>query len=90
MMRDIEGNYLSVDVWDSLKSFLLEKGCKTVDGNPNIVSVHLSSGFYKTEFTEPNRSDIGYIEIPEHWVKSFIRNRKINKIINGNRENDCI
>jgi len=80
-MRDIEGRYLSQDIIEAIKSFLLEKDCKTVDGIPNITNIHLREGFYKTEFSEPNKSDIGYIEIPEHWVKSFIRNKKINKII---------
>ena len=80
-MRDIEGRFLPPDVGEALKSFLLERGCKTVNGIPNITNVHLTDGFYKTEFTEPDKSDIGYIEIPEHWVKSFIRNKKIDKII---------
>ena len=80
-MRDIEGRFLSSDVVEAVNSFLLEKGCKTVNGIPNITNIHLREGFYKTEFSEPNKSDIGYIEIPEHWVKSFIRNKKINKII---------
>ena len=80
-MRDVEGRYLSQDIREAINSFLLEKGCKTVDGIPNITNIHLREGFYKTEFSEPNKSDIGYIEIPEHWVKSFIRNKKINKII---------
>jgi hypothetical protein len=80
-MRDIEGRYLSSDVVESVNSFLLERGCKTVNGIPNITNIHLTGGFYKTEFTEPDKSDIGYIEIPEHWVKSFIRNKKIDKLI---------
>jgi len=80
-MRDVEGRYLSQDIREAINSFLLEKGCKTVDGIPNITNIHLREGFYKTEFSEPNKSDIGYIEIPEHWVKSFIRDKKINKII---------
>jgi|LauGreDrversion4_2_1035121.scaffolds.fasta_scaffold111110_4 hypothetical protein len=80
-MRDAEGRYLSSDVREAINSFLLEKGCKTVDGIPNITNIHLRDGFYKTEFSEPNKSDIGYIEIPEHFVKSFIRDKKINKII---------
>jgi len=82
-MRDIEGRYLSPDVREAINSFLLEKGCKTVDGIPNITNIHLKEGFYKTEFSEPNKSDIGYIEIPEHFVKSYIRNKKINNVLNG-------
>lgn len=80
-MRDIEGRYLSPDVIEAIKSFLLEKGCKTVDGIPNITNIHLTEGFYKTEFSEPNKAELGFLEIPEYWVKSFIRNKKINKII---------
>ena len=80
-MRDIEGRYLSQNVIEAINFFLLEKGCKTVDGIPNITNIHLTGGFYKIEFTEPDKSDIGYIEIPEHWVKSFVRNKKIDKII---------
>lgn len=80
-MRDIEGRYLSSDVVEAVNYFLLERGCKTVNGIPNITNIHLTGGFYKTEFTELDKSDIGYIEIPEHWVKSFIRNKKINQII---------
>jgi hypothetical protein len=80
-MRDIEGRFLSSDVVEAVNSFLLEKGCKTVDGIPNITNIHLTEGLYKTEFSEPNREDIGYVEIPDYWVKSFIRNKKINKII---------
>ena len=76
--RGIEGRYLPDDVTEALNSFLLERG---FNGIPNITSIHLRGGFYKTEFSEPNRSDIGYIEIPEHWVKSFIRNKKIDKLI---------
>ena len=81
-MRDIEGRYLSDDVIEALKSFLLEKGCKTIDGIPNITNIHFNKGFYKTEFSEPNKSELGYYEIPEYWVKSFIRNKKINNIFN--------
>jgi len=80
-MRDIEGRYLSTDVIEAIKSFLLDIGCSTVNGVPNITNIHFTEGFYKTEFSEPIKSDIGYIEIPEHWVKSYIRNKKINKII---------
>jgi len=80
-MRDIEGRYLSPDVVEAVNSFLLEKECKTINGIPNITNIHLTEGFYKTEFSEPNKEDIGYIEIPDYWVKSFIRNKKINKII---------
>jgi hypothetical protein len=82
-MRDIEGRFLPDDVRESINYFLLEKGCKTVDGIPNITNIHLKEGFYKTEFSEPNKSDIGYIEIPEHFVKSYIRNKKINNVLNG-------
>ena len=53
----------------------------TIDGMPNIISVHLNKGFYSLEFTEPGKSDIGYVEVPEDWVKSFIRDKKINQII---------
>jgi hypothetical protein len=81
-MRDIEGRYLSYDVIEAVKFFLLKRGCKTVNGVPNITNIHLTEGFYKTEFSEPDKSDIGYIEIPEYWIKSFIRNKKIDKIIN--------
>ena len=96
-MRDIEGKYLSEDVILALKSFLLERGCKvveyydktgyprpesTIDGMPNIISVHLKSGFYSLEFTEPGKSDIGYVEVPEDWVKAFIRDKKIDNLLN--------
>jgi hypothetical protein len=80
-MRDAEGRYLSSDVREAINSFLLEKGCKTVDGIPNIKNIHFTEGFYKTEFSEPNKSELCFLEIPEYWVKSFIRNKKINKII---------
>ena len=92
-MRDIEGKYLSEDVVLALRTYLLERGCKvtaTIDnqtfetiiyGVPNIISVHLKGGFYSLEFTEPGKSDIGYVEVPEDWVKSFIRDKKINQII---------
>jgi hypothetical protein len=83
-MRDIEGRFLSQDVVEAVNSFLLEKGCKTVDGIPNITNIHLtdtSIRLYKTEFSEPNKAELGYLEIPDYWVKSFIRNKKINKII---------
>ena len=80
-MRDIEGRFLSSDVVEAVNSFLLEKGCKTIDGIPNITNIHLTEGSYKTEFSEPNKAEIGYIEIPDHWVKSFIRNKKIDKLI---------
>jgi len=80
-MRDVEGKYLSQDTIEAINSFLLEKNCKTVDGIPNITNIHLTEGFYKTEFSELNKSELGYLEIPEYWVKSFIRNKKINKII---------
>ena len=80
-MRDIEGRFLSSDVVEAVNSFLLEKGCKTINGAPNITNIHLTEGFYKTEFSEPNKAELGYLEIPEHWVKSFIRNKKIDKLI---------
>jgi hypothetical protein len=80
-MRDAEGRYLSQDIREAINSFLLEKGCKTFDGIPNITNIHLREGFYKTEFSEPNKSELGFLEIPEYWVKSYIRNKKINKII---------
>ena len=80
-MRDIEGRYLSPDVVESVNYFLLERGCKTTNGIPNITNIHLTEGFYKTEFSEPNKAELGYLEIPEHWVKSFIRNKKIDKLI---------
>lgn len=80
-MRDIEGRFLSNDVIEGIHSFLLERGCKTTNGVPNITNIHLTEGFYKTEFSEPNKEDIGYIEIPDYWVKSFIRNKKIDKLI---------
>ena len=81
-MRDIESKYLSSDVIEAVNYFLLEKGCKTINGVPNITNIHFTEGFYKTEFSEPNKAELGYLEIPEHFVKSFIRNKKINKIIN--------
>lgn len=88
-MRDIDGKYLSSDVVLALRSYLLERGCKTIgqtlestiEGIPNIISVHLKGGFYSLEFTEPGKSDIGYVEVPEHWVKSFIRDNKIDKLL---------
>lgn len=80
-MRDIEGKYLSSDVVLALRTFLLEKGCKVVENTPNIISVHLKNGFYSLEFTEPGKSDIGYVEVPEDWVKSFIRDQKITQIL---------
>ena len=80
-MRDVEGRYLSQDVVDGIHSFLLEKGCSTVNGVPNITNIYLTEGFYKTEFSEPNKAELKYLEIPEHWVKSFIRNKKIDKLI---------
>ena len=80
-MRDIEGRYLSDDVVDAIKSFLLEKGCLTLNGVPNITNIHFSDGLYKTEYTEPAKDVQGYLEIPEYWVKSYIRNKKINKLI---------
>jgi hypothetical protein len=80
-MRDIEGRYLSSDVREAINSFLLEKGWCVMTDNRVITNIHLREGFYKTEFSEPNKSDIGYIEIPEYWIKSFIRNKKINQII---------
>jgi hypothetical protein len=82
-MRDIEGRFLSSEVIEAIKSFLIDKGCKTINGIPNITNIHFTEGFYKTEFSEPGKDDQGYIEIPEDWVKSFIRNKKINKIIDG-------
>ena len=48
-MRDIEGRYLSSDVVEAVNYFLLERGCKTVNGIPNITNIHLTGGFYKTE-----------------------------------------
>ena len=80
-MRDIEGRFLSSDVVEAVNFFLLEKGCKTINGTPNITNIHLTEGFYKTEFSEPNKAELKYLEIPEHWVKSFIRNKKIDKLI---------
>lgn len=80
-MRDIEGRYLSDDVVDAIKSFLLERGCLTLNGVPNITNIHFSDGLYKTEYTEPAKDAQGYLEIPEYWVKSYIRNKKINKLI---------
>jgi hypothetical protein len=80
-MRDIEGKYLSDDVIEAIKVFLLDRGLITLDGNPNIKSIHLSKGLYKIEYTEPNKESQGYLEIPEFLIKSFIRNKKINKII---------
>ena len=80
-MRDIEGRFLSQDVIEAIKSFLVERGCKTVDGIPNINTIHFTEGFYKTEFSEPNKSELGFLEISEYWVKAFIRNKKIDKLI---------
>lgn len=80
-MRDIEGRYLSEDTIEAIKYFLLERGCITLDGNPNITNIHFSEGVYKTEYTEPSKDSQGYLEIPEHFVKSYIRDKKINKII---------
>ena len=80
-MRDIEGRYLSQDVIEAINSFLLEKNCKTVNGIPNITNIHFTSGFYKIEFSEPNKSELGFLEISDYWIKAFIRNKKINKII---------
>jgi hypothetical protein len=77
MIRDSEGRYLSSDVIEGIHFFLLEKGYSS----PNITNIHLNYGFYKTEFTHVGISDIGYAEVPEHCVKSFIRNKKINQII---------
>jgi hypothetical protein len=78
MIRDSEGRFLSSDVIEGIHSFLLlERGCSS----PNITNIHLNSGFYKTEFTHIGKTDIGYVEVPEYWVKSYIRNKKINKII---------
>ena len=46
-MRDAEGRYLSSDVVDAVKFFLLEKGCKTVNDIPNITNIHLTKAFIK-------------------------------------------
>jgi hypothetical protein len=77
VIRDAEGRYLSNDEIEGIHSFLLEKGCPS----PNITNIHLNYGLYKTEFSELNKPDIKYMEIPEHWIKSYIRNKKIDKLI---------
>lgn len=61
----------------------------TIDGMPNIISVHYDKSqhrlprgpLYSLEFTEPGKSDIGYVEVPEDWVKSFIRDKKIDNLL---------
>lgn len=80
-MRDAHGRYISDDVIEAIKSFLIDRGCLTLDGNPNITNIHFSESLYKTEYLEPGKDSQGYLEIPEHWVKSFIRNKKIDSII---------
>ena len=80
-MRDIEGRFLSNDVIEGIHSFLLlERGCSS----PNITNIHFNSGLFVVEgfqFTHIGKTDIGYVEVPEYWIKSYIRNKKINKII---------
>jgi len=82
-MRDIEGRYLSDNEIEAINSYLLQNGCSTINGTPNITNIHFTNGFYKTEFSEANKATLSYLEVPENWVKSFIRDKKINKIING-------
>ena len=88
MNRDISGKYLSADVMESLESFLIENGSLLTNGRPNITSVYINDGFYKTEFSEPNKAELGYLEIPKHWVESFIRDKKINSILGVNNLNN--
>ena len=74
MIRDVEGKYLSDDVIEGIHFYLLERGCSSpnIPTNYQAPNIHHNYGFYKTEFTHVGKTDIGYVEVPEHWVKSYI------------------
>jgi hypothetical protein len=86
VIRDIEGRYLSNDVVDAIYAFLRQKLMShytTVSDycDITITMFHFTNGFYKIEFTEVNKAEPRYLEIPESWVLSYIREKKINSII---------
>ena len=41
----------------------------------------IAGNVYKIEVIEPGKESLSYVEAPTHWVKSHIRDKKINQII---------
>ena len=80
-MRDINGKSLTADELDAIEYYLMQYDCLTLNGKPQITSIEYRADVYKIEVIEPNKEYLSYAEAPTHWVKSFIRDKKINQII---------
>jgi hypothetical protein len=77
--RDIQGMYLSDEEIIAIEVYLKQSGYIGVKSFST--TVENTDLFYRVEFVKQGISATGYKEIPTHWVKSFIRERKINQII---------
>jgi hypothetical protein len=79
--RDIQGKYLTDDEILAIEYYLMQYDCRTINGKPQITSIEYAGNVYKIEVIEPGKESLSYAEAPTHWVKSHIRDKKINQII---------
>lgn len=77
-MRHIHGSYIKDDEISAIENWLVGFGAIS----PTVISnIEVTDKAYKVEFIECGKRSLSYQEIPVDWVKSFIRDKKINTII---------
>jgi len=89
MFRTTNGYILPSEYLDVIIEYLLNNGAL----NPKITSVmegtrhnpysKTSEEVYSIEYTSANTTDLHNIHISINYIKSVIRDRKINKLIDG-------
>jgi len=77
-MRDMQGRYIKDDEITAIDNYLIGFGARS----PIVLSnIEVTDEAYKVEFIEYGKRSLSYLAVPVHWVKSFIRDKKINTII---------
>ena len=89
MFRTTNGYTVPNEHVDVIIDYLINNGAE----NPNITSIMnairrdestwASEEIYAIEYTSANTTDLHNIHISMNYIKSIIRDRKINKLIDG-------
>ena len=83
VFRKTNGYIVPNEHIDVIIEYLINNGAI----NPNITSImdgaKNSEKFYSIEYTSSNTTDLHNIHISINYIKSVIRDKKINKLIDG-------
>ena len=80
--RDTNGRFLKPEEVSACNDYLIIAwGCRSINNEANITSITIDNDLYKVEFTQPLSEYRHYVEIPDCWIQSHIRNKKIDYIL---------